>query len=225
MKTIRTVWRAVAALVWTAGILLAPQIIQAQGTIYLSNLGQPSASSMAVGSDSWLAALFRTGTNADGYALNSVQLGIADASGRPDSFTAMIFTGFSPVGALPGNNIGTLNGSTDPATGGSYTYTPVSNLMLSPSTYYFIVLTAGTAIASGAYEWSLASEYSYNPSGGWSGGGFVMLSNDGSSWNPLSIVYPQFAINATPIPEPGVFGLFGLGGLFLAWHRRKAKTV
>ena len=53
---------------------LAPQITQAQGTIYLSNLDQPSTGSLAVGSDSWIGVPFLTGNNVGGYVLNSFQL-------------------------------------------------------------------------------------------------------------------------------------------------------
>jgi hypothetical protein len=196
----------------------------------MSNLGQPSSGSLAVGSDSWLAVAFVTGTNTGGYMLNSIQLGMTDASGNPNGFTAMLYYGESPGGPLPVSSLGTLSGSTDPLTGGIYTYTPASSLTLSPSTIYFIVLTAGTTVANGAYEWSYVNTSSYNPSDSWAGG-FAFGSSDGSlySWRPLGDYPPgsfsQYAIDATAVPEPGVFGLFGLGGLFLAWHRRKAKTV
>jgi len=210
--------------------LLAPQIIQAQGTIYLSNLGQPSTGSFAVGSDSWLAMYFFTGNNTGGYVLNSIQLAMTDASGTPNGFTVMLCgVGNQPGGPVPGSSLGTLSGSTDPATGGIFTYTPASNLTLSAGTSYYIVLTAGTAVANGAYAWSLAGANSYNPNGGWAVIGGVstdfLHSSDGSSWNSISFSFPQFAIDATAVPEPGIFGLFGLGGSFLAWHRRKAKTV
>jgi hypothetical protein len=226
MKTIRTVLRAGAALVWTAGILLAPQIIQAQGTIYLSNLGQPSASSMAVGSDSWLAAGFETGTNAGGYLIESIQLGMEDALGNPSGFTVMLYKSVAGGPARPGNVAATLDGSLNPVTAGIYTYSAPSNFTLLPNFQYFIVLTAGTVIANGAYEWSLASENSYNPSDGWNtqGGNWTSSNGSISSWNSTS-GFPQFAINATPIPEPGVLGLFGLGGLCFLWHRRKTKAV
>ena len=203
----------------TVGILvlvfgLAPKIIQAQGAItYLSNLGQPSTGNLAVGSDSWLATLFFTGNNASGYALNSIQLGITDSSGNPSGFTAMLYE-INPAAAIPGNNLGTLNGSLNPATAGTYTYTPTSSLTLSQNTYYFIVLTAGTAVANGAYEWSLAGANSYNPSSGWNAGA-IETSSNGSSWSGLASEYPQFAINATVIPEPSVLRLFSLGGIFL----------
>ncbi len=203
-------------------ILLTQQITQAQGTIYLSNLGQPSAGSLAAGNDSWEAIGFGTGDNAGGYVLNSVQLGMADASGNPSGFTVMIYANIVPrIGDEPGNSLGTLTGSLNPVTGGIYTYTPASSLTLSPNTPYFIVVTAGTAIANGAYEWSVASAFSYNPNDGWGSLGGVWTSSDGSSWPAPTVGYPLFAITATPVPEPGTFCLFGLGGLCFLWHRRR----
>src|ERR1035438_5489490 len=103
--------------------MLSPQIIQAQGTTYLSSLDQSSVGSLAVGSNSWVAAGIYTGTNPGGYVLNSVQLGMTDASGNPSDFTAMLYYplfGGPPSG--PGRSLATLNGSLDPVTAGTYTY-------------------------------------------------------------------------------------------------------
>jgi hypothetical protein len=73
--------------------LFSQQFLQAQGTMtYLSNLGQPTVGTNAVGSDSWLAAGFYTGTNAGGYLLDSIQLGMANASGNPTNFTVMLYS-------------------------------------------------------------------------------------------------------------------------------------
>jgi PEP-CTERM motif len=205
--------------------LFAQQNVKAQGTItYLSNLGQPSSGSDTIGSDSWVAARFFTGNNGSGYILNSVQLAMADASGSPSGFTVMLYT-MSLIKIAPQNSIGTLTGSDNPSTAGIYTYTDDSNIILSPGTTYFIVLTAGTTIANGAYEWSLAGANSYNPSGGWAGdGGFVDTSSNGSSWNESTVAFPQFAINATAIPEPSSSFLLLFGsGVFIyvrrAFHR------
>jgi hypothetical protein len=210
--------------------LVNPRTVQAQGTItYLSNLGQTSAGSIAVGSDSWLAAMFRTGGNTGGYTLNSVQLAMTDATGGSNGFIVMVYSFKSSLGAnVPGSSLGTLTDSIDPATGGTYTYDSASSLILSPGTDYFIVITAGTTVANGAYEWSLSGINSYNPTGGWAvtaPDADVWKSNGGSSWNSLSGTNPQFAINATAAPEPGVIGLFALGGLLVAFQRRKATPV
>jgi hypothetical protein len=220
MKTI------IASLIGFTLALLSPQIVQAQGTTYMSNLGQASAGSLAVGSDSWLATLFEAGTNSSGYTLNSIQLAMAGASGNPNGFTVMLYNEQGISGEHPGSNLGTLNGSLNPVIGGVFTYTPVSNLTLSPNTVYFIVLTSGTTVANGAYEWDYTSVNSPFWPGGWFGsgaGGFQAFSN-GSSWNSLDSDYAQFAIDATPVPEPGILGLLGLGGLAFFCHRRKSKA-
>jgi hypothetical protein len=198
--------------------LLAPQIVQAQGTMaYLSNLDQPSIGSEPVGSDSWIAAGFRTGTNASGYLLNSIQLGMTDAAGNPSGFTVMIWSS-AGVAIEPGRSIGTLNGSLDPTPGGDFTYTPASSLLLFPQTFYFIMLNSGTAVASGAYEWSLAGANAYNPSGGWTGqNGFWI----GSSWSGPDSGYLQYAINATAVREPATGWLVFLGGGLFVYARRK----
>jgi hypothetical protein len=210
---------------------LAPQIAPAQGTItYLSNLGQPSTGSLAVGSNSWLAAGFVTGSNTGAYLLDSIQLALPDASGNPSNFTAMIYTGGGFTGIFPVSSLGTLDGSLSPVSSGVYTYTDDSNITLSPNGYYFIVLTGGTAVANGAYEWSLTDTYSYNPSGGWgvlSNEGQVAAyykSSQGTSWIG-QFADIQFAINATAIPEPSSEILLGLGGVFLGLVRWKAKSI
>jgi hypothetical protein len=203
--------------------LLAPQTAWSQGTLtYLSSLGQPSFGSAAVGSDSWVAGFFATGNNAGGYALDSVQLAMTPASGAPNGFEVMLYSVVGLSGPFPGSSLGTLSGSSDPETGGLYTYT-ASGLMLSPSTQYYIVVTAGTSVANGAYAWSVANSPP-DAIGGWSGDNFLLTSSDGSSWN-ITTGDPQFALTATAVPEPGTIALLGLSGLlFFASRRWRAKA-
>jgi hypothetical protein len=88
---------------------------------------------------------------------------------------------------------------------------------------YVIVLTAGTAVADGAYDWSVANG-SYDTSGNWNPAGRFSSSN-GYSWAVIPGGVFQFAIDATAVPEPCVLALSGLGGLLFLWHRRKSKVV
>jgi hypothetical protein len=203
--------------------LLVTHIIQAQETIYLSNLGQPSTGSLAVGSNSWLAAGFVAGNNASGYTLDSIQLGMTDAAGTPSGFTVMLYNRiFGAPLPGPGGKLVTLNGSLNPVTAGTYTYIAPANFTLTPNAHYFIVLTAGTAVADGAYGWSVAGASSYNPSDGWSlDAVWTSINGSGSlpDWESTS-AFPQFAINASAIPEPGVLGLSALGGLLLVGYHR-----
>jgi hypothetical protein len=205
---------------------MASKGLQAQGSItYLSSLSTNYTGNVAIANDSWLAAMFGTGGNADGYLLDSVQLGMADASGNPSNFTAMIYSAFVGGAILPDNNLCTLDGSSNPANVGVYTFTTVSNLLLSPDTTYFIVATANTMVSEGAYSWS---ESAYPPAvGTWGAGNGVLRSVNGSTgWSPTPYLgIAQFAINATAIPEPGVTSLWGLGGLAFLWRRRKTKAI
>ena len=117
--------------------LLAPQILQAQGTMtYLSNVDQASAGSLSVGSDSWLVAAFQTGTNATGYTFDSIELAMANASGNPSGFTVTLYTRHTGALDIRGSDLGTLDGSLNPTTAGIYTYTPDSSLTLSANTQY-----------------------------------------------------------------------------------------
>jgi hypothetical protein len=207
--------------------LLAPQIAQAQETLYLSSLSGTSTGSASVGSDSWLAAAFITGAGAGGYALNSVQLAMTDASGSPGGFAVMIYSeANNPLAGLPGSSLGSLTGSSSPSTAGVYSYTPSSSLALLSQTTYFIVVTSSTTVANGAYNWN---ESAFPPGVNTWGVGIngIIRSNNGSSgWSPTPYLgIAQFAIYATPAPEPGVLGLFALGGLLVAFQRRKARSV
>ena len=203
---------------------LTPAMVQAQGTVYLSNLSKASIGSEPVASDSWLAAEFRTGANMQGYSLDLVQLAMADASGNPNGITVMLYSSAIGGAVLPGSSLGTLNGSANPSTASIYAYTPASSLMLSPSTDYFVVVTATTAVDAASYEWSITDTATVSLNG-WSGNTSISYSSDGSSWSFLSGNLAQFAITATPIPEPGVLGLLGLGSLFFIGRRRTAKVV
>jgi PEP-CTERM motif len=204
-------------------VVLAPLcLIQAQGTVYVSNLEQPSTGSDPAASDSWVAAGFQTGTNVGGYALDSIQLAMLDDSGTPNNFMVMIYGNKNDLTISPGSSLATLDGPVNPSTPGSYTYIPPSNFMLSPSTVYFIVLTSGTMVGNGAYNWSHAVANSYNPTGGWFSLGGGWTSNDGSSWNGSAAAFSQFAITATTIPEPGILFLLGLGALAFLNHHRNA---
>jgi glycerol uptake facilitator-like aquaporin len=210
--------------------LFAPQILQAQETTYLSNLGQLPVSSNPVGSDSWYGADFYTGTNGDGYILDSIQLAMTDATGNPSDFTVMLYSATGVAGIYPGNSLGTLTGSLNPTPASTYTYAPAPSLSLSPSTEYFIVLTAGTAIAEGAYNWNYVGTYNYTQNGSWNTDADIFYSNNGgSTWNALAssgFGDAQFAITATAIPEPGVMWLLGICiSILYRWTKRPNTSL
>jgi hypothetical protein len=208
--------KTILTLVPVIGLLL-PVTAPAQGTLYVSNLNEPSVGGGAVASDEWLAGVFHTGTNSGGYDLNSVQLLMNAASGSPSGFTVSLF---NSNGANPVSSLGSLNGSTNPSATGIFSYA-ASGLNLQPSTQYWIVLAATTPLAIASYSWSEASTPSYSSSANWGLGQVFSSSDNGLSWDRTGSI-PQFAIYATAVPEPATPALVGLGLAALSIRRRKA---
>jgi hypothetical protein len=191
----------------------------AQGSLFASNLGEAdSATASALGAN-WLAAEFTTGTNTGGYALDSIGLLFSDASGDPgNGFVLMLYTNSS---GQPGGSIGTLSGSSAPDTAGTYTYT-ASGITLSALTPYWVV--ARPTALTGPYLWDDLTSINYVSSDGWSMNTTRYDSSDahGSDWTSNSGDALQFAVDATPVPEPQTIVLAGLGLLFLRGRLAKA---
>lgn len=206
--------KIIIALAASLGIWL-PQLSPAQGTIYLTSLGSVSTTNTIVGSDSWRAADFRTGTNSLGYTLNSIQLLMAPALGNPNGFSVMLYGS----GSVPGSYLATLNGP-DPGAGGVFTYGATS-LTLAPATYYYVVVTSGTSVSTGAYKWNITN-VGPTVSDSWRLGGGYFGSSNGASWTPYRPNPFQFAVEATAIPEPSISAMIALGLAALSfWRCRK----
>ena len=195
--------------------LFAPLAAQGQGTIYLSNLGEPSAGSVATGNDAWIAKPFVTGNVSGAYELNSIQLLMDNASGIPSDFAVSIY---SSNLRQPATSLGNLSGP-DPAAGGVFTYS-TSGITLSRFTLYFIVVTAATPVANGSYNWSFANSASYNSADQWLNFTYSYTSSDGSQWTRNDHPF-QFAVYGTAVPEPATYALVGLGLACLRFWRRK----
>jgi PEP-CTERM motif len=204
--------------------LLRPHMIPAQGTLYLSNLGQTPEGNSATGSNAWLAQYFQTGTAPGGYVLNSIQLLMAAASGNSSGFSVSIYNRSSlpfPDSLFPGSSLGSLDGS-EPLAGGIYTYT-ASGITLSPLTGYFVVITSATPIEEGSFNWSLASGVT-SASDRWNMGSYSYNSADGSQWTRAAGSLFQFGVFGTAVPEPSVYALVGVGLVGLSYWRQKRQA-
>jgi len=179
-----------------------------QGTIYLSNLGE-SGAGFSVGGGS---QQFATGLSSNGFALNSVTLVMGAMLDNASNFAVSIFD--DNVGT-PGNLLGLLNGNSDPRTAGEYAYTN-AGLILASSTTYWIVASCDSSspnppiMPPGGYTWQETLSQNILASGGWSAG----IGNTGFTGTTF-----QFAVNATPVPEPSTCALFGVAAFL--FPRRK----
>lgn len=198
--------------------LLASSGIQVQGSLVLSNLEEIYTTAGPVASDLWIAQEFVAGPNPEGYTLNSVQLRMHEENGFAEGFSISIYTKTgAPItsikpGDIPDQSIGQLVGP-NPSAGGTFTYT-ATDIILEPSRFYYIVATASTPAATGAYAWSATNA---NDSGnGWVLTATHFNSPNGSDWTwvPRREIY-QVAIRVTAIPEPSVLVLAGIGLLIL----------
>jgi hypothetical protein len=201
--------------------LLKSPMASAQGTLYVSNLGQAPTGSAAIGSNSWVAQRIITGNDSSGYTLNSVQLLMGAASGSPGGFNVSFYSS-NPANSQPGSNIGSLSGL-DPSAGGTFTYT-ASDLTLSPSTDYYVVLTATASVAQGAYNWDWNTPGFTVGNNQWQIDDFSLNSPDGINWTfGARFEAFQLAVYATVIPEPATLALASLGMAALILWRRELR--
>jgi hypothetical protein len=109
-----------------------------------------------------------------------------------------------------------------PSAGGLFSYTPSSGLILLPDTFYFIVVTANTLVATGAYDWS-AANFGLDPNNQWWLDNVYFSSTDGSNWAASRSHIFQLGIYATAVPEPSAISLILLGGGVLIYVRTRNK--
>jgi hypothetical protein len=201
--------------------LLSLQTTQAQGVLCISNLGLPVTGSGSIGSNSWVAQTFVTGNNAGGYLLSSVQLLMNVPLGTPSGFTVSIYSktgdphSESEPGDSPQVSIGSLTGS-EPTMAGIFSYnTP--GIVLSPSTFYFVVITAATSTNDGSYTWSATS--GLTQSNRFTIDDEFFGSSDGSTWTwyPRQKTF-QLGLYASAVPPPNLsIRSDGSGNIKVLW--------
>jgi hypothetical protein len=191
---------AVITFIVVLGIM--PLAAPSQGTVYFSNLGE-SGTGLSVENG---AQSFLTGINSDGYILNSVTLLMGQWAGNASNFSVSIYSDITSSS----NPHTTLSGDADPETAGQYVYT-TSGAVLNPDSTYWIVATCqpGSSVSPVGYTWQFTSSQNFVSGDGWNMGASII--NADASAPPGS--HFQFAVNATPVPEPSVFGILILSGL------------
>jgi hypothetical protein len=220
--------KIVLVLVTVIGLLSLP-MMQAQDVFYISDMGTSSTGSGMIGSNSWFAQTFVTGSKASGYVLNSIQLLMDAPAGTPGGFNVSIYSKSGDphseheLGDSPQNNLGSFIGS-EPTTPGIFDYTN-PGIVLAPSTWYYVVLTAATSTNAGSYIWSATS-------GLIQANQFTIQDEFFSSSNGLNWTwYPrqktfQLALYAGAVPAPNLsIGGDGQGNLRILWPNMAAYML
>lgn len=133
---------------------------------------------------------------------------------------------YADGGTAPGALLAAFNSQDlGPGQNQLITFTTAAPFTLSGNTRYWFVLRGVNPVAS-SLEWIDGGEI-YTDSIYASADGFSVSSNNGAIWTPVnendhtqSDGNPQAQINASPVPEPSAFALFGAGLVILTRLRR-----
>jgi hypothetical protein len=208
-----------ALILFLLGFAATPRA-EAQGTVFVSNLGSTNLVFVGLGPNYWMAQPFETGTNSSVYILNSVQLTMLVTG--PSSGTNLQVSLYSNNSGVPGSSLAPLIGS-DPTSSGLCTYT-ASGVTLAPSATYWILVSSGlTQFGFPVFLAGATQTTNYVSSGGW-GLSAPMYSTDLTTWQAASYDAAQIAIRAT-VPEPSPCVLIGLGLAWLLFLRRKKSQI
>ena len=193
---------------------------------YLSNLAEPRPGGSRIGSNETIAQSFVTGGASGSFTLNSIQISALRIGTPIGNFSLSLY---SNNGGIPGSLIGPLSGP-NPSAEMTYTYT-ASGISLAPQTTYWVAATGTAPIgsANGDYIWNYSSTLNYSAIGDWSinstGNDFALSATGGQSWTPFSGRIYQFAVNASPVPEPGTWALMLCGGISAAMARKRTPET
>jgi hypothetical protein len=206
-QTVEEKMKKVIFTIITVIVFLSLRTTHAQGVLYVSNLARPLAGGEVIGSNSWVAQTFVTGPGAGGYLLSSVQLLMSAPSGTHNGFSVSIYskTGDPHSEHEPGDSpqasIGSLAGP-EPTTAGIFTYTN-PGILLAPSTFYFVVVTAAIATHVNSYAWSGTT--GLTQTNGFTIEDECFNSTNGSAWTwtPRKITF-QLGLYASAVPPPNL---------------------
>ncbi len=203
-----------------AGVALL-SVVPASATTYTTSLPGSSLGPYGLNASQQLGVSFETGSNLEGYEINSVTLALNLASDEGSLLTPTLFA--TSAGLPSGAALFSDFTLTTAGTGiNNYTFTANSSFILDPNTSYALVLVPG-AISLG-HGWYYTVDASTNI-GGWSMANNLLASMDGgSTWSAPAGATVKTAINATAVPEPSALIFLGVAGVTAVALRRRRSA-
>src|SRR5262245_25257351 len=116
---------------WLISAALCQTSTQAQSTAFVSNLEQAGYSSGFCTPTITNSQQFKTGNNAEGYILESVQMPVFTSSSGPGDFVVSIH---NDGGNAAGSQIAVLSGPNPVTDLATNSYTPSETIVLAPNT-------------------------------------------------------------------------------------------
>jgi hypothetical protein len=197
-------------------VLCATAMPAANASVVYDNLGSSQDGSDPIFGFGPLANSFTTGSNINGYVLNSFKALLK--SGSASIVGDIEVTLHSNSGNAPGAelvSLGTLS-SADVDTGafGVYGFSPLASFVLAANTTYWLEIAAETA---NAIEWAWSNDLLGTGVAGQFNYSAALGTNANSAFGPY-----QMAVDVSQIPEPASLALLSLAlGLMVATSRRR----
>lgn len=227
MSTRSTSFRS--SVVTAAGLALAALLIAIStakaGTVFSSDFSEPAGftSNITSGSNTF-ATGFTTGSNANFLDLTAVKLSLKSTSSTANPIVRLFSSTLLSGTSIPDAPLATLTGPTINNTLSSQTFTFTGSYQMSPSTNYWVVISAA---GPDSFQWETAGATpTVANASGYSAIGGRRQANLSSNWTANSSA--SFGmVEVQAIPEPSTIMLAGLGivGVAVADRTRRLRRA
>ena len=214
---------ALTALLLAALTLTPAASDQASVVILANNTGNTEFNTAFTTNEDWQAQAFTT--TATGYTLTDVALLLSNSTATTGTFDLSIYDS-TGTDSSPGAKVADVRTGINVATfGETPTIYDVSGLSipLSPSTQYYLAVTATNLIGTGTYgiEWS----YTLDTTGTGFPSAYSYSNDGGATWNnPPDFTNPsmmRIQAETTAVPEPSTYALLGISLAVVGYARRR----
>lgn len=198
---------AIGALAVAAAFAYSPSY----AVVLISNMAQPTRDATKIDASLWAAQSFTT--DADAHRLNGIDILAGRRAGDPVQFAAL----YSDGAGGPDTLLSTFSIAIGSGSLAVTTLLPAVQLLLAPSTAYWLVIGASGV---GSVGWAYAEGNAYSGTGSF--GAYAYSDNLGATWSAFGIENPyQMAVDVAAVPEPSAWAMLVVGLLAVSCRRSR----